>query len=606
MTRPAQFPKIHPMPPDQAAIAQRGLADARAYATGVISGEIIACRWVKLAVERDERDRATAHERGLYFDEYSAARVLVFVSYLSHYKGEWRGKRVELEPWQSWIVTVVFGWLRTNGKRRFRQVYEEVARKNGKTIKLAGIGGYGLLKDREGAPEIYAAATTREQAKRLWKDARKMLGYSKHIAKKIKIRDSESHIECISNDGIFIPLSRESEAIDGANPHFALVDELHAHKTREIHDVLVSGQGARSQPLLWEITTAGFTNNKEASICLEQREYTCRILEGTYTDDEHFGVIYTLDDWENEWKDPTMWGKANPNIEYQRGTDAAGMPKMRGSVKYDYLQGQVVKAINSPVARVGVLTKNFSVWLSSAVSWLNTDLWAQCGDTYTLADLEGAEQIYAGLDLASVSDLCSIALLAIMPDGTERVWQRSYVPQDQVDNAIKNRNVPYDQWIRDGWLIATPGNVTDYEYIIADLLGDEWQSAIANESGILFHLPKLTAIGIDRWNSGWIVNKLMEFGLPLVGYGMGYQSMSPAMRALEHDYQGGKLRHPNDPLLTWAMQNVVATLDPSLNVKPDKKSSPEKIDPAVALIIAKGVSISASAPEDATPQIFVF
>ena len=574
------------MTPEQITIAERGLAAARAYAEGVLSGEVVACRWVRLAVERDERDRANGHERGLYFDEYSAGRVLVFImSFLSHYKGEWRGKPVELEPWQCWIVTVVFGWMRSGGKRRFRQVYEEVARKNGKTIKLAGIGGYGLLKDREGAPEIYAAATTRDQAKRLWKDARKMLGYSNMLKSRLKFRDSESHIDCPSNDGFFIPLSRESETIDGANPHFALVDELHAHKTREIHDVLVSGQGARSQPLLWEITTAGFTNNKEGSICLEQRDYTTRILEGQIEDDEHFGVIYTLDDWENEWRDPAMWVKANPNLEYQASTTT------RGSVKLDYLQGQVTKAMNSPVARVGVLTKNFNIWLSSAVNWLNPDAWAKCQRVYELTDLADAVHIYAGLDLASVSDLCSIALLAIMPDGSERVWQRSYVPQDQVDNAIKTRSVPYDQWIRDGWLIATPGNVTDYEYIIADLLGDEWQSGQVTESGILFALPKLEALGVDRWNSGWIVNKLLEFGLPVVGYGMGYQSMSPAMKALEHSYLSGKLQHNGDPLLTWAMSNVVATLDPSLNVKPDKKSSPEKIDPAVALIIAKGVSL---------------
>lgn len=579
------------MTPAQAATAEHYLGLARQYANGVLSGDVIACRWVKLAVERDEDDRLHGSERGLYFDEYAAARVLVFMSYLSHYKGEWRGKPVELEPWQSWIIATVFGWKRKNGKRRFRQVYEEVARKNGKTIKLAGIGGFGLLKDREGAPEIYAAATTRDQAKRLWKDARKMLGYSPLINRHLKFKDSESHIECKANDGFFIPLSRESETIDGANPHFALLDELHAHKSREIYDVLISGQGARSQPLLWGITTSGFTNTKEASICLEQREYTCKILERTFADDEFFGIIYTLDDWENEWKDPATWRKANPNLEYQTGVSADGTPQMRGSVKLDYLHGQVIKAQNSPVARVGVLTKNFNIWLSSSVAWLNPDAWDKCAATYTLADLAGAERIYAGLDLASVSDLCSIVLLAHMPDGSHRVWQRSWVPQDQVDEAVKTRNVPYDQWIRDGWLVSTPGNVTDYEFIMADLLGAEWQTGQISETGILFGLPKLEALGLDRWNSGWIVNRLMDFGLPVVGYGMGYQSMSPAMKSLEHDYLGGVLQHPHDPLLTWAMSNVVAVVDPFLNVKPDKKASKEKIDPAVALIIAKGVSL---------------
>ena len=589
------------MTPQQLNLAQQGLAAARAYAHGVLTGDIIACRWVKLAVERDERDRAQAHTRGLQFDEYAAARVLVFMSYLSHYKGEWRGKPVELEPWQCWIISVVFGWKRANGKRRYRQVYEEVARKNGKTIKLAGIGGYGLLLDHEGAPEIYAAATTREQAKRLWKDARKMLGYAKHLNKLLKFRDSENSIESPRNDGLFIPLSRESETIDGANPHFALVDELHAHKTREIHDVLVSGQGARAQPLLWEITTAGFTQNQEGSICLEQRDYTIRVLEQQIEDDEHFGIIYTLDDWEYEWQDPQNWIKANPNLEYPAGTTADQQPLMRGSVKRDYLQGQVTKAQNSPVARVGVLTKNFNIWLSSSIAWLNPDAWRACQRCFNLDELRHASKLYAGLDLASVSDLCSFALYAEMPDGTQRVWQRSYVPQAQVQAAIQTRRVPYDHWIKQGWLIATPGNVTDYEFILADLLGTAWQQGQINEQGILYALPTLNALGIDRWNAGWMINKLIEFGLPVMGYGMGYQSMSPAMKALEHDYLGGTLQHNGDELLAWAMHNVIVTLDPALNVKPDKKLSKEKIDPAVALIIAKGMSLAKaeSSPESA-------
>ena len=587
-----------------AAIATDSLAKARHYAAGVKSGAITACRWVKLAIERDERDRQNGHERGLTFDEYAAARVLVLFAYLSHYKGEWRGQRLELEPWQCWIIATVFGWKRTNGKRRFRQVYEEVARKNGKTIKIAGVGAYGLMKDGEGAPEIYAAATTRDQSKRLWKDARKMLGNSR-LANRLKFRDSDSWIEYPANDGFFVPLSRESEAIDGSNPHFALVDELHAHRTREIHDVLVSGQGARSQPLLWEITTAGFTNNKETSICLEQREYTCKILEGSWEDDEHFGIIYTLDDWESEWKDPAAWVKANPNLEYWYASELTGWdtaqsrwthrPMMRGSVKHDYLQGQVTKAINSQVARVGVLTKNFNVWLSSEVSWLNVDKWTANAREYTLENLRDAIKVWIGIDLASVNDLASIAILAAMPDGSERVWQRSYVPQEQVDNAVKVRSVPYDQWVRDGWLVPTPGGVTDYEYIMHDLAGDEWRNGIVNENGILHHLPRPEIIGGDRWNLGWIGSKLIEMGFNVVGYGMGYQSMSPAMKALERSYLAGTLHHAGDPLLTWAMSNVVATLDPALNVKPDKKASKEKIDPAVALIIAKGVSLSVEA-----------
>lgn len=589
------------MHPSQLRLAQLYLTEARGYADDILKDRIPACQWVKLAIERNERDLKQGGERGLYFDEVAAARVLVFFSLLKHYKGEWRGKVVRLEPWQSWIVSTVFGWKRANGKRRFRQVYEEVARKNGKTIKLAGIGGYGLLKDNEGSPEIYAAATTRDQSKRLWTDARKMLGYTGIIKKHIKIRDSLSTIECEHNDGSFVPLSRDSEAIDGTNPHFALVDELHAHPTRQIHDVLVSGMGARSQPILWEITTAGFTTNKEGSICLEQRDYTCQVLNGVFEDDEHFGIIYTLDDWKNEWLDPHAWVKANPNLEYQVGTREDGQPIMRGSVKHDYLAGQVTKAKNSPTAKVSVLTKNFNIWQSNGVNWCNTDAWKACEATFDLSDLEQATRVYGGLDLGYISDLASLVLIGFMPDDRILIWHRSWVPQDTVEDAVKVRRVPYDRWIEDGHLVATVGTVTDYNWIKYDLIGNPHDDS---DTG-LFGRLNIVAIGVDRWNSSQLVNDLKEAELNLVGFGQGYQSMAPAMQETERLYLSQQMYHNGDPVLAWAMNNVVAVFNPALDAKPDKQKSNEKIDPAVALMIAVGTSMGQIDVEP-EPQLLVF
>jgi len=600
----------------QTAIAIDSLAKARHYAQGVLSGEITACRLIKLAVQRDETDRQTANQRGLYFDEYAAARVLVFMQQnLRLFEGKFRGQYLELEPWQCWKIAVVFGWKRADGTRRYRQVYEEVARKNAKTTLLAGVAGWGLLKDDEGAPEIYAAARTREQAKKLWETARIMFESSPAIKKRVKFKDSENKVLNPANHGKFVPLSSDSKTADGQNPDMSLLDEIHAHRNREMYDVQISGMASREQPLLWGITTAGFTTNKEGSICLELRQYLINILEGKFTDDEFFGVIYTLDDWETEWKNPESWVKANPNLEYQyasaikwddRNQCWQGKPLKRGSVSVEYLKGQVTKAQNSPAARIGVLVKNFNAWMASEINWLNPDKWAANARDFTLESLAEAAEIHLGIDLASVNDLASIAILAKMPDGTERVWQRSYVPQEQVDSAIKTRSVPYDQWIRDGWLVATPGAVTDYEYIIADLLGQDWRDGRITEGGILYHLPTPTRIGGDRWNLGWVGSKLIEFGLPVVGYGMGYQSMSPAMKELERAYLAGTLHHCGDPLLTWAMSNVVATLDPALNVKPDKKASKEKIDPAVALFIAKGVSLGQPESDESAYQDSVY
>ena len=593
------------MTPKQQELALYYRQCANDYAKGVLDGTVVANKWVKLAVKRNENDLKNAHKRDLYFDEYAAARILVFFSYLKHYKGEWRGKRVLLEPWQCWIISVVFGWKRKNGKRRFREVYEEVARKNGKTIKLAGIGGFMLLMDGEGAPEIYAAATTREQSKRAWRDARKMLGYAPTVSGKLKFKDSESHIECPSNDGFFIPLSRDAESVDGSNPHFGLVDELHAHKTAEIYDVLISGMGARSQPIIWAITTAGAHRPKEESICLQKREYATKVLEGSYKDDEFFGIIYTLDAGD-DFADPKNWVKANPNIEYQTGKDRDGNPIMSGSVKYDYLAGQVTKAKNSSVMRYGVLTKNFNIWSSNAVSWANMDVWDKCGIGFDIESLRGAEVVYGGLDLASVSDLASLSLLAIMPDGEKRLWSRSWIPEERIIPAVQERGLPYDQWVKDGWLMATPGSRINYEYIQAYLVGVDLEDGTRKQG--LFEMLPIELIGADEWGMGvFFQNLAEETKSKFIGVRQGYKTMSPAMKEFDRLYSSGELVHENNPVLRWAMSNVVCVVDPAENIKPDKKKSAEKIDPVVASINAIAVSIDLpEEEEDDAPQIFVY
>ena len=446
-----------------------------------------------------------------------------------------------------------------------------------------------LLMDGEGAPEIYAAATTREQSKRAWRDARKMLGYAPTVSGKLKFKDSESHIECPSNDGFFIPLSRDAESVDGSNPHFGLVDELHAHKTAEIYDVLISGMGARSQPIIWAITTAGAHRPKEESICLQKREYATKVLEGSYKDDEFFGIIYTLDAGD-DFADPKNWVKANPNIEYQTGKDRDGNPIMSGSVKYDYLAGQVTKAKNSSVMRYGVLTKNFNIWSSNAVSWANMDVWDKCGIGFDIESLRGAEVVYGGLDLASVSDLASLSLLAIMPDGEKRLWSRSWIPEERIIPAVQERGLPYDQWVKDGWLMATPGSRINYEYIQAYLVGVDLEDGTRKQG--LFEMLPIELIGADEWGMGvFFQNLAEETKSKFIGVRQGYKTMSPAMKEFDRLYSSGELVHENNPVLRWAMSNVVCVVDPAENIKPDKKKSAEKIDPVVASINAIAVSI---------------
>lgn len=335
------------------------LDKAAQYQRDVLTGRITTGRLTRLAVERHANDLDQAAARGFFFDEDQAARALQFFSYLKHSKGEWAGQTVELEPWQAWIIATVFGWVHEDtGKRRFRTVYEEIARKNGKTTKLAGIGLKGLTKDDEGGPEIYAAATKRDQARILFEEASRMVKQSKPLRTRLDVQQHK--IYSPRSFGKIEPLSADANSMDGLNPHMALVDELHAHKTPEVWDVLKSALGARSQPLIWAITTAGFNKN---GVCYEVRDYAIKVLTGVIDDDAFFAVIYTIDDGD-DWQDESNWVKSNPNLGV--------------SVSLDYLREQARQAAIMPTAKVNFLTKHLNVWVTGESLWCNVERWLAC------------------------------------------------------------------------------------------------------------------------------------------------------------------------------------------------------------------------------------
>jgi Phage Terminase. len=482
--------------------------------------------------------------------------LILFRDYLRHSKGEWSGQTIDLEPWQCWIIACVFGWKNQDtDKRRFRTIYDEVARKNGKTTRLSGIGNYGLTKDDEGGPEIYAAATKREQSRILFDEACRMIKQSRPLRKRL---DVQQH--CIinpANFGKFVPLSSDGQTMDGLNPHFALVDELHAHKTSEVWDVLKSALGARSQPLLWAITTAGFNKN---GICYEVRDYAIKVLTGVIDDDSFFSIIYTLDDGDN-WQDESNWIKANPNLGV--------------SVSLDYLREQSRQAAVMPTAKINFFTKHLNIWVTGATAWCNLELWLACSADYKADEITEPVAVYLGLDLASVSDIASIGGVAVMPDGRWLTFGKHYLPEEAVDNNIRKSTVPFRQWHEQGWLTLTPGNVIDYNWIKADILS------------LMEQFP-VKEIAFDRWNSSQLVNDMLEVNAPMVAFGMGYASMNAPMKELERRYLAKEITHQNDPVLNWAMSNVVADQDPAGNIKPAKNKSNEKIDPAVALMMAIG------------------
>lgn len=545
--------------------------DWDAYGRAVMAGEIVVCRWVRLAVERHYRDLETGHERGLVFSDPHARHALRFFDFLRHSKGKWAGQRFELSPWQLFWLAVIFGWLRYDGTRRFRKAYLRVARKNGKSTLLAGIGLYLLASDGEPGAEVYTAATKLEQAKITHSESEHMVLQSPELRRHLEIYKNKIFLPGTASK--YVPLGADAKTQDGLNPHGVIVDELHAHPTRDLWDVLDSATGAREQPLMLAITTAGF--NGEDTVCVAEDNLVKALLQQTAEDDGYFGVIYEIEEDDN-WEDEACWIKANPNLGV-----SANVEKLR--------QGALT-ARNQPSSQANYLTKHMNRWVKAASLWMPPERWKACAATYTFEDLLGAEEVYGGLDLASTSDLCSFVIHARMPDGRRRLWGWHYLPEDvALSKDNRNRHL-YELWHRQGWLKFTPGNVTDYDFIEADI------------KEVLDRLP-VREIAFDRWNSTQLVTNLMNAEAPMVAFGQGYVSMSPAMKDLERDVMGKFIEHPSDPVLTWAMGNVVALGDPAGNIKPDKAKSTNKIDPAVAAIMAQGRAMVFK-KEDDQPQVW--
>jgi phage terminase large subunit-like protein len=564
------------------------------YVDDVLSGREVACRWVRLACERHVRDLETGRERGLYFDEQAAQVVVAFFAVLRHWKGEWAREPVVLAPWQQFVVASLFGWKRADGSRRFRTGYLEVARKNGKTTLAAGIALYLAFVDGEPGAEVYSAATKRDQAKICHKDGTEMVKLSPELRQEIGVFRDNLHQ--LGTGSKFEPLSADYNTLDGLNVHGAICDELHAWQQRELWGVLKTGMGSRRQPLQFAITTAGVD---QQNICYEQREYVTRILQQVMDDDTFWGCIYTLDtkrDWpdlqtadehenepdgviEDDWADEAVWLKANPML---------GVSKKWGAMRADARE-----AANKPAELNMFLRWHLDIWTQAVTRWINPIKWAGCNHmppgapgtirqagTAALRYLEeylSGRRCYAGLDLSSNLDITAWVLLFEPEEDEEPYWvlPRFFIPRDNILDRVRKDRVPYDAWERSGMLLTTPGNVIDYDFILAQVDRDAQQYDIEE-------------IGFDRWGASRIMTQLMEKGGDewVVPIGQGFASMNSPMKQFEELYLGLKLGHGGHPVLTWMADNLVAAEDPAGNMKPDKSKSRERIDGIVALIMA--------------------
>lgn len=528
---------------------------AEKYIKNVIAGRIVTCRWVRKMCERHISDLKHGRRRGLYFDREAAVHALEFFDYLSHSKGEWAGQAVTLEPWQQAIIWILFGWYRRKSKkRRFREAYIEIARKNGKSTLASGLALYMLIADGEAGAEVYSAATKRDQAKIVWDEAARMVKKSPFLRSAITVHKDKMFVS-FDTASKYEPVGRDADTMDGLNVHCAIVDELHAHRTSEVWDVLETGMGARRQPMIFSITTAGFN---QASFCYEQRRYATALLDGVLQNDAFFTVIFTLDEDDDPW-DERNWIKANPNLGV--------------SVYWDELRELAAKAKELPTARNSYLTKRLNIWTTASEHWLHPDRWAACAFEVDENALAG-RTCFGGLDLSSSLDLTALVWVfaPTEDDPLYRVLPRFWVPETAMIERSRSQRVPYDAWVHQGYITAIPGDVIDYAYIYAQVDADARKFDVRE-------------IAFDRWGAAEIYVRMAQAGLTMVAMGQGYASMSSPMKTLEKLVMSQQIAHGGQPVLAWNAHNLVATVDPAGGIKPDKRKSVEKIDGMVATIM---------------------
>ena len=546
-------------------MAETKLHPAETYAQQVRTGNILTCEFVQLAVDRYYRDMDNALDKGWYFDRKAAQRAISFIERLKHTKGQWAGLRFKLEPWQQFIIWNIFGWKMADGTRRFRYAYVEIARKNGKTALSAGIGLNMLFADGESRPEVYSAATVKDQARICFSDAVEI----------VKATDLKNYLTPYRNSivyelkgGMMKPLSSDYGTHDGLNPSCGIIDEFHAHKDSGMFDVIKSAFGARKQPLMFIITTAGFN---KAGACYAYRDNVIKILRGINEDDTLFGIIYTMDANE-EWDNPQMWIKSNPNLGV--------------SLFPNYLEDQVNDAKNRPEAVRNVMTKNVNLWVDAEKTWILDDAWMKCVGTTEIEDLRGCE-CWGGLDLSNVSDITAFVLIFHENDKFQ-LLPFFWIPEEKMLEKIRKENINYDLWVKAGFVKVTSGNVLDYEFVKADILQ-------------IVEIYDLQSSAYDRWNSSQTIIDLQNEGMECNPFGQGYGSMSAPSKEFEKLVLSEKIEHFGNPVLRWMLSSTLIKTDPAGNIKPDKEKSVQKIDGIVASIMALGEWMTAQAEDDNDP-----
>lgn len=534
------------------------------YANDVLSGKILSCKWVKLACERQLSDlkKEQSDDWPWVFDAETASLPCEFIEMLPHIKGKWARERrlLELEPWQCFVLTTIFGWLhRETGMRRFIEFYEEVPRKNGKSAKASGLFLYMLTADGEQGAECYTAATTRDQARIVFDDAKAMAERTPALRSDLGLAIMKHSLVVASTSSKGAPLAAEASTQDGLNVHFAMLDELHAHKKRDLYDVIDTARGAREQSLLGTITTAG---TDRSGICYERRTHITKILGNVIRDDRVFGIIYTIDD-DDDYFDPACWAKANPNFGI--------------SVMPDYIAAAAKKAEAMPSALNNFLTKHLNVWVSGESAWMDMRAWERCGDVKLrdLPEYYGAKA-WIGLDLAQKKDFAALCIVFEHAD-TWNVCTRLYLNELAIQES---GNAHLTGWARQDFVQVTDGDITDFDVVADDLR-------------MLCRHFDVQEIAFDPALSMYFAGKLIEEGLPLVEITQRAMFFTPPLIQVENLVLEGKLKHDGNPVMSWMVSNLVVKVSKFNELMSPTKERPEnKIDGPIAMLMALGRALA--------------
>ncbi len=495
------------------------------------------------------------------FNEDAAAYALEFFERcLTHVKGKLAGQPFVLEPWEEDIIINLFGWLRPDGTRRYREAFIFVPRKNGKSTLAAGICNFVTFADDEPGAEVYCAASDRPQAALLFDTAKGMIEANEQLSSMCEVL--RKSVELAETRSTFRVLSGDVKNKDGFNTHCAVIDELHAQPNRVLVDLLETSMGAREQPLLIHITTAGWDKQ---SICWEKYHYACGVRDGSVDphapnaiDDESFlPVIYEALP-EDDWTDPETWRKANPNLGV--------------TPSLDYMERKCKRAKISPAFENTFKRLHLNLWTEQSTVWLPMNDWALCTGE---SEFKAKEKCWAGLDLSTVNDLT--AFVAVQARGAEvHTWLHFWCPRDGAEERERREGAPYLTWERQGYMTLTDGKTIDYAFVRKEIVKFSKEHSLVD-------------VGFDPYNATHLAGELLEQnGIQMVQFRQGFLSMNEPSKELLRLVLDGSLRHGGNPVLSWMAAHCAAKIDPAGNIKPDKAASADRIDGIVALIMAIG------------------